>query len=410
MLVPVVMSRMASEAQGLAALIGHQAAMRFCDDDDVDKFVASLRTGRLAQVEDSDDDSSDEEDMHVQRMRAKAVSEAASQRVARVAAKCDWKLPKLESNRPPLSPFAAMAVLADAAVMLDEIQTTPMLPELVPRPKPLEECLEPECKHVEEVQVTRPLESAKVQQEAVKPADAPDVCAAARKKALKARRPTSRTVFRIDAADEVVTPAVARETSLTRAYDVLGVVHCSLEDDVDVDETGEQQQRESSLVRSYDALDASIGARLLPGHALSPPLAPVRPPSRPSSRVCAPRRASRPSSRPAISAIELDLGCPQHQQQEKLHVQAQRHMFVGSATNMSSGFSREGSLTSLCLGNTSAAVPSKFAKDSIVLPQISVNKASMGTKLSSKMRSGSATRWEIPESRTLKLGGPRFAF
>lgn len=137
------------------------------------------------------------------------------------------------------------------------------------------------------------------------------------KSSLKVRRPTKRaTCYQMDAsADEcdVETKAGAvRDSSLTRAYDVLGVPHCSLDDDSDAE--AYNMPNRISISASYEALGTRFP--LHPSRPASPAgnLPPIKPPQAMDTKVrCGNSALARPHSidtktRHGPSAMELDLG------------------------------------------------------------------------------------------------------
>lgn len=96
--------------------------------------------------------------------------------------------------------------------------------------------------------------------------------------------------------------ASARDSSLVRGYEVLGAVHCSLDDADDV-KTYEKASRETSLDRQYDALGAGLGKSPRRSASTSRPLPPLRSHSRGAS--VGPQSSGNP--RVALSAMEMDL-------------------------------------------------------------------------------------------------------
>lgn len=179
-----------------------------------------------------------------------------------------------------------------------------------------------------------------------------------------------------DESDAVATSTRVRDSSLTRAYDVLGVQHCSLDDGSDVDMCNAPQNT-MSISSSYEALGSRLPA------LVSRPASPAGclPPVKPNRRLVSaaapePVRLRTPSG---PSAMELDLGscgrssfCAlQDQEQTSTPLQQWRSPSAGSLPLIHASSKH----------STSFTLPA--------LPGVTAAGSSIGAKAVPKMRSGS---------------------
>mmetsp|Transcript_65862 Transcript_65862/g.183511 ORF Transcript_65862/g.183511 Transcript_65862/m.183511 type:complete len:418 (+) Transcript_65862:51-1304(+) len=368
--------------------------------------IAQRASMRMAEVDiPSTDESSDEEDLHVLRRRAKAISQAA------VTNGC---LPAGAVRRPQRrAPIQSIAVLQEALDVLHAIKSQPSKTRPPPT-KPLQRAVEAEVRtdvpHVADAAAPasvqpanfarREVESTSVTVEALPSATPPSPSKPVRPKkprvtpgsslkapkAPKASKVSKPLVFSMDdeLADEA-TPGTTRDSSLTRGYDTLGVVHCVLDDGSDAETYG-AAGRESSISRGYAALGVNPPGRA----ALKPPspagrLPPVRPPSR-GALADAKTSSSKASS--SMSAMELDLGL-------RSDVSVRRQSAFGHADP-----GRERAATppgrmrpSRSLGALPSTIPSSGGAASVALPALSAANPqkgiAFGTKSFPKMKTGS---------------------
>lgn len=175
--------------------------------------------------------------------------------------------------------------------------------------------------------------------------------------------------------------ASARESSLARAYEVLGAAHCSL-DDADDLTTCNAASRDSSLARQFDALGAGMGKSLQSPTSKPRRLPPVRPHSR--GATLASKGPSKVHGAP--SAMEMDLG-----------LAGDGGSCLGSKSHFSIPIRSSHSLSSLHAPKT---IPKKLPN--VVLPALhrssDMSESQLGSKSLFKMRSGpaGAPLWDVP--------------
>jgi len=200
--------------------------------------------------------------------------------------------------------------------------------------------------------------------------------------------------FCMDASDDTSSgDASARDSSLARAYDVLGVTHSTLADADDL-ETCSAAGRESSIVRQFDVLGAQMGKSPSRPQSRSGRLPPVRSHSRGTFAPMIPG-----STRGAPSAMEMDLGLPSD-------TSSGRNGYGGPGDVF-----RTGACTSPpqkrqahSLGSANVFKTVGKAMPTIVLPSLQgsgLADSRLSTKSLFKMQSGSlaAPVWDVPSLR-----------